>query len=72
LTRRRPARIFWLTRSNVLSIQGIADRPLLLFGVLLLVLGVQAIALGLVGEIVVHTHAARKRRYRLARPLDPV
>lgn len=53
-----------------LSGQGIADRPLLLLGVLLLVLGVQAIALGLVGEIVVHVHAARQRRYRLARPVS--
>jgi len=46
--------------------QGIADRPLLLVGVLLLVLGVQAIALGLVGEIIVHLHATRQRHYRLA------
>ena len=47
--------------------RGIADRPLLLLGVLLLVLGVQAIALGLVGEIIVHVHATRHRLYRLAR-----
>ncbi len=47
--------------------QGIADRPLLLLGVLLVVLGVQAIALGLVGEIIVHMHATRRRTYRLAR-----
>ena len=47
--------------------QGIADRPLLLLGVLLLVLGVQAVALGLVGEIIVHLHAARQQQYRLAR-----
>ena len=50
--------------------QGIADRPLLLVGVLLLVLGVQAIALGLVGEIIVHLHAARHRQYRLAEAAD--
>jgi hypothetical protein len=50
--------------------QGIADRPLLLVGVLLLVLGVQVTALGLVGEIIVHTHASRTRRYRLARAAD--
>jgi hypothetical protein len=48
--------------------QGLADRPLLLVGILLLVLGVQAIALGLVGEIIVHLHAARHRQYRLASP----
>lgn len=47
--------------------QGIADRPLLLLGVLLLVLGVQAVALGLIGEIIVHLqlHAAGRRRYRI-------
>ncbi|HEX7049644.1 MAG TPA: glycosyltransferase [Longimicrobiales bacterium] len=47
---------------------GIADRPLLLLGVLLVVLGFQAIALGLVGEIIVHLHAPARRPYRLARP----
>jgi hypothetical protein len=48
------------------------DRPLLLLGVLLAVLGVQAIALGLIGEIIVHLHAARYRRYRVAPPTDAV
>lgn len=50
--------------------QDLADRPLLLLGVLLLVLGVQAIALGLIGEIVVHLHAHRRLPYRLARRSD--
>lgn len=48
--------------------QGIADRPLLLLGVLSVVLGAQAIALGLVGEIIVHQHASRRRRYRVEPP----
>lgn len=48
--------------------QGIADRPVLLLGMLLLVLGLQSIALGLVGELIVHVHAGRRARYRLARP----
>lgn len=48
--------------------QGIADRPLLLLGVLCVVLGVQAIALGLVGEIIVHLHASQRRGYRVERP----
>jgi hypothetical protein len=47
--------------------QPLADRPLLLLGVLLVVLGAQAIALGLVGEIIVHLHAPEHRSYRLAR-----
>lgn len=45
--------------------QGLADRPILLLGVLLVVLGVQAIALGLVGEMIVHLHAMRRPLYRL-------
>ncbi|HXE56838.1 MAG TPA: hypothetical protein VNK43_02455 [Gemmatimonadales bacterium] len=47
--------------------EGIANRPLLLLSVLLLTLGVQAIALGLVGEIIVHLGASRRRGYRLLR-----
>jgi hypothetical protein len=47
--------------------QGIANRPFLLLGSLLAVLGVQAIALGLVGEIIVYLHAPSRRPYRLAR-----
>ena len=38
-------------------------------GVLLVVLGVQAIALGLIGEIIVHLHATRRPSYRVARRL---
>ena len=44
---------------------GIADRPLLLLGVMLVVLGTQAIALGLIGEIIVHLQAPNRRGYRL-------
>jgi hypothetical protein len=43
----------------------IADRPLLLLGVLFFTLGIQAIALGLVGEIIVHYSVGRQRRYRI-------
>ncbi len=43
---------------------GIATRPFLLFGVLLLVIGVQAIALGLIGEMIVHLNATRRASYR--------
>lgn len=45
--------------------QGLADRPLLLLGVLVFTLGVQAIALGLIGEIIVHFNADRRRPYRI-------
>lgn len=53
--------------------QGIADRPLLLLGVLLVVSGLQAIALGLVGEVVVHHGVTSGSSYRVLpadAPLD--
>ncbi len=46
--------------------QGIADRPILLLGVLLMVLGVQTLSLGLIGEIVIFTHARHVRDYQVA------
>ncbi len=45
--------------------QAIANRPLLLLGVLLVSLGVQLIGLGLVGEIIVHLRAPHRRAYRV-------
>ncbi|MES1245329.1 MAG: glycosyltransferase [Acidobacteriota bacterium] len=46
--------------------QGLADRPILLLGVLLMVLGVQTLSLGLIGEIIIFTHARNIREYRVA------
>jgi len=46
--------------------QPLADRPLLVLSVLLVVLGVQGVALGLVGEIIVHASVRRGVTYRLA------
>ncbi|HEX3159925.1 MAG TPA: hypothetical protein VHQ45_15510 [Gemmatimonadaceae bacterium] len=43
----------------------IGQRPLLLLAVLLVTLGAQSIALGLIGEIVVHIGASGQRRYRV-------
>jgi hypothetical protein len=51
--------------------QGIADRPLLLLGVLFLALGVQAVALGLIGEIIVFLSAHDTPSYRIARDSEP-
>jgi hypothetical protein len=47
--------------------QGIADRPIMLLGVLLLALGVQALALGLIGEIIVFLSSHEHPPYRIAR-----
>ncbi len=53
--------------------QALADRPMLLLGALLMVLGVQAVALGLVGEIIVHVNApsGREKRVREILPTPP-
>ena len=51
--------------------QPMADRPMLLLGVLLVTLGVQAVALGLIGEIVVHFQASQGSTYRLDRTENP-
>ncbi|MEP7065092.1 MAG: glycosyltransferase [Gemmatimonadota bacterium] len=51
--------------------QPLGNRPLLLLAVLLATLGVQAIALGLVGEMIVHFNASRRRSYRLREPRAP-
>ena len=45
--------------------QAIANRPLLLLGVLLVALGVQLMGLGLVREITVHLRAPHRRAYRM-------
>lgn len=50
---------------RVVGTTGIADRPWLLLGVLLFTLGIQAIALGLIGEMIVHLNASRRAGYRV-------
>jgi glycosyltransferase involved in cell wall biosynthesis len=76
----KPLRFFGLVGSTFLGVGGvlslvllverlggtpIANRPLLLLGVLLIALGVQLIGLGLVGEIIVHLRAPHRRAYRV-------
>jgi hypothetical protein len=53
----------WLAGRKLFLGERLADRPLLLLGVLLIVLGVQVVALGLIGEIVVYTHARDIKEY---------
>ncbi|QXD16211.1 glycosyltransferase [Rhodocaloribacter litoris] len=45
--------------------EGLADRPALLFGVLLIVLGVLLFAIGLVGELIIFVHAKDLKEYRI-------
>lgn len=51
---------------RLLELGGIANRPLLLLGVLLAVLGLQILAIGLVGEIVIFTHSRQLESYKIA------
>ncbi len=51
---------------RVFAGKGLADRPLLLLAVLLIVLGAQAVALGLIGEIIVHLQSRHAPSYRVA------
>ncbi|MDZ7346626.1 MAG: glycosyl transferase family 2, partial [candidate division KSB1 bacterium] len=44
---------------------GIAGRPMLLLGTVLLVIGLQMIAIGLLGEMIIFTHARQIREYNI-------
>jgi hypothetical protein len=45
----------------------IGQRPMQLLGAVVLIMGVQSVALGLVGELIVHFNTPGRRAYRLAR-----
>lgn len=46
--------------------QSLADRPALIFGVLLIVFGIQILAIGLVGEIIIFANSRRMKQYKVA------
>jgi len=49
---------------------GLADRPALLLGSLLIVLGVQTFALGLIGELIIFTHGSQMKEYSIRRIIE--
>jgi glycosyltransferase involved in cell wall biosynthesis len=51
---------------RLLGLGGIADRPLLLLAVLLLVAGIQILSVGLLGELIIFTYVRDRRDYRVA------
>jgi glycosyltransferase involved in cell wall biosynthesis len=61
-----------LSYERLILKQGIANRPLLLLAILLLVIGIQFITMGLLGEIMVRTYheAVEKRIYAVREVLD--
>jgi glycosyltransferase involved in cell wall biosynthesis len=56
----------WLSADKFLFDTAIANRPLLLLAVLLMVLGVQSVSIGLLGEIIIFTHARQIKEYQIA------
>ena len=50
---------------RILGFGGIAGRPLLLLGALLLVIGLQMISIGLIGEMIIYTHARDQKEYNI-------
>jgi glycosyltransferase involved in cell wall biosynthesis len=58
--------VFTLVVQRLFFGVALADRPALLLGSLLLVLGVQVFALGLIGELIIFTHAGSLKEYAVA------
>jgi len=54
---------FYLFIYRITGMGGIAGRPLLLLGVLLLLIGIQMISIGLLGEMIIFTHARDIEEY---------
>lgn len=56
---------FYLALERLMGISALADRPVLILGVLLMVLGVQTASIGLLGEIIIFTHARKMKDYTI-------
>lgn len=50
---------------RILDFGAIAGRPLLLLGAMLLVIGLQMISIGLIGEMIIYTHAREIKEYNI-------
>jgi hypothetical protein len=57
--------ILWMTVQRLFMNEQLADRPALLLAALLVVLGMQIFALGLLGELIIFTHARGMKDYRV-------
>lgn len=56
---------FYLALERLMGVSALADRPILILGVLLMVLGVQTASIGLLGEIIIFTHARKMKDYAI-------
>ncbi len=57
--------ITYLGVDRIVFSESLADRPVLILAALLIVLGVQIFALGLLGELIIFTHARSLKDYRV-------
>ena len=55
----------WLLSERLFFNVALADRPALILSSLLIVLGIQIIAIGLIGEIIIFTHAKDLKEYKI-------
>jgi len=55
----------WLVSERLFFHVALADRPALILSSLLIVLGIQIIAIGLIGEIIIFTHAKDLKEYKI-------
>ena len=62
--------VVWLIAEKLLLGQGLAGRPALLLSTLLVVLGFQLFALGLLGELIIFTHARAIKDYQIERVIQ--
>ena len=62
--------VAWLVAEKLFLGQGLAARPALLLSTLLVVLGLQLFALGLLGELIIFTHARAIKDYQIERVIQ--
>jgi glycosyltransferase involved in cell wall biosynthesis len=62
--------VAYLVVQRVLGYTELADRPALLLGSLLLVLGIQLFAIGLIGELLIFIHSRQIKEYRVEKTLN--
>jgi glycosyltransferase involved in cell wall biosynthesis len=60
----------WLVAERIFFDHALASRPALLLSSLLVVLGLQVFALGLLGELIIFTHARELKDYKVDRILE--
>ena len=59
--------LFWL---RMFGGEGLADKPIVLVSILLIVFGIQLFAIGLVAEIIIFTHAKDSKEYIIEEIID--